>query len=48
MNERDELYEDAAKLLANLTRQPIVSELTYQTLDAIMGLIKREVCRDHD
>jgi hypothetical protein len=38
---RDDLYENAAELLANLTRQPIVSDLVYDTLDAILALIAR-------
>ena len=38
---RDEVYEHAAELLANLTRAPIVSELTYETLDAIITVCQR-------
>jgi hypothetical protein len=34
-------YENAAALLANLTRQPIVSDLTYETLNAILKVARR-------
>jgi len=32
-------YQNAAELLANLTRQPIVSDLVYETLDAIIAAV---------
>jgi hypothetical protein len=38
---RDEPYENVAELLANLTHNPVVSELVYETLDALIGLCRR-------
>lgn len=41
----NELYENAAELLANCTNQPIGSFLVYETLDAIIALLLSKVAK---